>query len=186
MPCILSGTEGPCRLAPSWPCTRAQAGSHTCGSGTCAHTLRGAGLQEQRVPQPGAPSHALDDGPTRMLMLEVCQQYGNPSVLCSQPQKPRSGVNDVDLPSRHLPGEVLKGRSAHGASFLLLSATAGTCPPVCFVNRCPNISGRLRCSLSASTACPLAHGTWFWLIFMGLVLGASSGSSWRKESRGSW
>lgn len=81
-------------------------------SGTRVHMLCTAGLQTQRVPQPGAPSHALGDGPTWMLMLELSQWYRNPSVLCSQPQKPCSGVNDENKPSSHLPGEVLTGRSA--------------------------------------------------------------------------
>lgn len=91
--------------------------THT-SSGTCVHTLCTAGLQAQRVPQPGAPSHALGDGPTWRLMLEASQWYRNPPVLCSQPQKPRSRASNENKPSSHLPGEVLKGRSAQKASFL--------------------------------------------------------------------
>lgn len=91
--------------------------THT-SSGTCVHMLCMAGLQAQRVPQPGAPSHALGDGPTWRLMLEASQWYRSPPVLCSQPQKPHSRASDENKPSSHLPGEVLKGRSAHKASFL--------------------------------------------------------------------
>lgn len=120
------GDERACMQAHTGSCTH----MHTT-SGTRVYTLCMAGLSAQHVPQPGAPSRALGDGPTRLLMLEVSQRYRNPSVLCSQLQKPGLRANDANKPSSHLPGEVLKGRSAHRASFFFmqLQPQPGPVPP---------------------------------------------------------